>query len=80
MIGFKAALFLWGELVNLALSRDDRLRTQGLGALIDPNDRSALRRSWNGFLHAVFREKGNMASLPTSLTAQEHSVLFRAHG
>jgi hypothetical protein len=41
LIGFKTTLFLWGELVNLALSRDDGLGTQGLRVLIDPENRSA---------------------------------------
>lgn len=41
MIGFRTTLFLWGELVNLALSRDDGLGTQGLRVLIDPENRSA---------------------------------------
>lgn len=41
MIGFKTTLFLWGELVNLALSRDDGLGTRGLRVLIDPENRSA---------------------------------------
>ena len=66
MIGFKTTLFLWGELVNLALSRDDGLGARGLRVLIDPENRSAQEAataSPNPHLPAGRGEEGNAASL-----------------
>lgn len=78
MIGFKTTLFLWGELVNSALSRDDGLRTWGLRALIDPENRLACEGEVGTAPTLLFLERKEMWLL-YSLNCPGVQGFFGAH-